>query len=196
MEEPARAVSGAGTRAPETDAARPATPGTARSWSRTRLLIGSAVLFVTGVLVAGLALLVWQRTHPPHPVDDLAVTAPLRIDPPQPRAGQPVTATFRVGRQRTGPEAVVLVAAGGREDPSNTACQLPDRTISWTRGGFANFPVVRAEQLAAGERPTYRMSHTFEKPGWYFAEPVKQTRDGHWGGISNANRVCFLVQGP
>jgi hypothetical protein len=160
------------------------------------MLAGAAALLVAGTAAAGIGLYVWQHTRDPTPVDDLAVTAPLRLDPAQPRVGQPVTATFTVGRQGTGPEAVVQVAAGGREDAAGNACQLADRNLSWARGGFANFPGARTEGLRSGQRLTYRTTRTFDRPGWYFAEPVKQTSNGRWGGISNANRVCFFVQGP
>jgi hypothetical protein len=41
----------------------------------------------------------------------------------------------------------------------------------------------------------YKQSHSFNKEGDYFAEPVVKM-NGRWGGIENANRVYFTVQVP
>jgi len=148
---------------------------------------------VAGVVLASLVLLAWRTAHTPRPVDDVVVIHPLQVDPPNPRVGIPVTATFTVGRQGTGPEAVVRIAAGGRVDTSATACQRADPALSWNAPS-SDFPIANAQQLASAGELTYRMQRTFGKPGWYFAEPVKQTDNGKWGGIPNANRMCFFVQ--
>jgi hypothetical protein len=149
---------------------------------------------VAGVVLASLALVAWRTAHTPSPVDDVVVIHPLQVDPPNPRVGTPVTATFTVGRQGTGPEAVARIAAGGRVDTSGTACQRADPALSWNAPS-ADFPIANAQRLASAGELTYRMRRTFDKPGWYFAEPVKQSDNGTWGGIPNANRVCFFVQG-
>ena len=78
-------------------------------------------------------------------------------------------------------------------DTSGTACQRADPVLSWNAPS-ADFPIAKAQRLASAGELTYRMQRTFGKPGWYFAEPVKQTDNGKWGGIPNANRVCFFVQ--
>jgi hypothetical protein len=189
---------GAGTRAAGAGGGvpGPAAPTGAHRLGRKRTPVGRSAFFVlAGIVVGCLALLGWQRTHLPRPVDDLVVIHPLRTDPPHPRVGDSVTASFTVGRRGAGPEAAVQIAAGGREDPAGDACRRADPELSWSAPS-ADFQVARVESLGAGKELTYRMRRTFHKAGWYFAEPVKQTADGRWGGIPNANRVCFFVEGP
>ena len=185
---------GTGTTAAGMEAPGPGTGAGTPRRGRRRVAVGTSAFFVVaGVVMASLALLAWRTAHTPRPVDDVVVIHPLRLDPPNPRVGIPVTATFTVGRQGTGPEAVVRIAAGGRVDPSGTACQRADPALSWNAPS-ADFPIAKAQRLASAGELTYRMQRTFGKPGWYFAEPVKQTGKGKWGGIPNANRVCFFVQ--
>ena len=154
-----------------------------------RAVIGLIILAVVAALV-----LVSRSLFPPAPVDDLVVTRDLVIEPQSPRVGDLVTATSAVDRERTGPEAVVQIEAGGREDVTGDACQRADQAQSWNGGGFADFRGLQTRALAPGRGLTYRRVRTFDKPGRYFAEPVKQTEDGRWGGIPNAKRVCFSVR--
>ena len=170
-------------------------PGSPRPHRPGSVIVISAL---AGVAVVVLGLLLWQRTHALPPVDDVVVTLQLHIDPPDPRIGDPVTATFGVHRWETGPgtgpSAVVRIEAGGRLDVGGKACQPGNQSKAWDEGTLADFPSRRTQTLAPGGAFTYREVRTFDQPGRYFAEPVKQTGDGKWGGIPEANRVCFSVR--
>ena len=71
--------------------------------------------------------------------------------------GDPVTASFTVHRQGTGPEAVVRIAAGGRADAAGNACRRADPKLSWSAPS-ADFPIVRASFAAGSFRPVWNLT--------------------------------------
>lgn len=114
----------------------------------------------------------------PHPAPTasghLVVPEPLRLEPPEPVVGQPVTVTFRLrnGSDQVVPLVQLVAAARG---PGA-------RRLQWD-APHADFPAVSFLILRPGAVYAYTQTRTFTLPSDYFVEPALLGIEGRWGGI-------------
>jgi hypothetical protein len=115
----------------------------------------------------------------------LALAGALRLDPPQPMAGMPVTITFDLVNHGARPVTIPHLIAAARG---------PDCTQGTDCSSVQDFQLANDVQVAPGQTFTYRATRVFELSGaGYFVEPAVADAHWWWSKVGNTQPLTFSV---
>jgi hypothetical protein len=125
------------------------------------------ILLCCAVLSAGAAAAVQAAPAADLP---LAVVVPLTLDPPDPSAGELVTATFTLRNEGAAAVTLLRVGAGGR----GPGCG------DFVCDNYQDFPLAAAVTIGAGQTYRYEAARTLAAAGPYFFQVTYEAPAGNW----------------
>jgi hypothetical protein len=134
---------------------------------RVLLTLLTSILVCCALLAAGASAAAQAAPAADLP---LAVVVPLTLDPPDPSAGEIVTATFTLRNEGAAAVTLLRVGAGGRGPGcGDFACD-----------NYQDFPLAAAVTIGAGQTYRYEAARTFATAGSHFFQVTYEAPAGSW----------------